>query len=111
LSQNLENLGYSFQEPELGGGGGDVTREVIAWINLHPISAELSTGLLVNMLWDLLKVSYVWAANHKKNKKVTPIMAIAIYDIKDGYDRTVCFDMEKKYSKAGIETAMEDQAD
>ncbi|MCX6810501.1 MAG: hypothetical protein NTY30_02040 [Candidatus Berkelbacteria bacterium] len=108
LAAELENLGFVYILPEMGGGPSEVARLLIAWINIHDFWSMLFIGVLVNRIDKLISVIYDWfKKNPPEDKKVEYVVNISVYNLKDSY--TINLKADQKYSKSQIRKIIEQE--
>ena len=104
LEEIFKKQGYVYRQGQFGSGPGELNEAVIAWVSMHPLLTGLFLNILANRIDALLVRLYKWYKERKsKNKKITPVVNIAIYPKKfTRQSFTVKFRLDKHYSKIEI---------
>lgn len=109
LAKELDNLGYKYHVPQMGGGGDGTTailEQVIAWISYHDFWFGIFTGIAANRLDKLLSKIHLWSKKNKSDNKYKSVVSIFIKDRKKEY-HSIEFDADKKYTKKEIKILLE----
>ena len=109
LTTELEKMSYKYKEPDgLGGGGGEIIQQIIAYLSIHDLWVGVITGLVVNRIEKLLSMLNKWHIRNKNpDNKLRPIVNIYIHLKSDKRNSFyISFRLDKKYSKKEIENSI-----
>lgn len=103
LSKELEKLGFTYKQPEMGGGGGEVINHILAYLSLDTTRDAIASGLLTNLVWKVLETAYNWHKAHKlPNKQINPNINVYIYANNKQESYFLNLDLNEKPSKKTI---------
>ena len=102
LTDNYEKLGYKYNQcTELGAGPS--LEQIVVWIQNSQTLSDLKSGLLVNLIYDILKISFTWFLSHRYTKKSIPIVEIFTRFKDKNLGVNFKFRIDKKYNRVALE--------
>lgn len=98
FSSKLEDLGFSYQQGQFGGGQGDIPKQIIIWLSVNSdwISSVANLTLLISFAGKWYKKS-----RKPQQKRKVPVINISIY-CKDIYKSSIEVNISKDYTKTEI---------
>jgi hypothetical protein len=108
LAAEFEHLGFVYIPPEMGGGPAEVTKLLIAWLNIHDFWSSLIINMLINRIDKIAISIYKWYKNNPpEDKKVEYVVNISVYNFNNSY--TINLKADQKYSKSQIRKIIEQE--
>jgi len=104
LSSLLKEESLNFQEPEIGGGVGEIVRQIIAYITISDFWLGILTNLTANRIERILAKLFKWNKENKnKDNNLPSVVNIYIYPTLTRKENiSVSFDIGKKFTKEEI---------
>lgn len=105
LAKALEDAGFEFYEPQMGGGGGaKIVEQIIASLNFNNVWFDIFVGVVANRLDSALSAIFAFISKHKSKIKQKPVVEAFIYTPIRGKNNCyyIKFDADKKHNKKEI---------
>ncbi len=95
LSGEIEKIGFTYKQGEMGGGGGEIVTQIVANLSINVTPHDIVTGVLSSAIFEVLKTAFAWHTRNKiPNKRVNPSINVYVYVEGNSYSKSYKIDEE-----------------